>query len=224
MEFSEENVRIPFEQKQLDGVFTVPADVSAGFAAMVMTHGAGGDMHMAQLETLARVLARSGVLCLRFTCKGLNLAYRIRAYRAVVDYLKTHERYTPNSIFLGGRSMGARAAIAVGRLMCEVQEDVVQGLLCLSFPLHPPGQTHVHIQRSQDLCALSHTPVMFISGTADNMCEQKLLENVMKLMQCPTDIHWVRGAGHGLTVRGMTEESVLEEVNSHIIAWIKQHK
>nr|XP_055071814.1 testis-expressed protein 30 isoform X2 [Misgurnus anguillicaudatus] len=182
MEFSEENVRIPFEQKQLDGVFTVPADVSAGFAAVVMTHGAGGDLHMAQLEILARVLARSG------------------------------------------RSMGARAAIAVGRLMCEVQEDVVQGLLCLSFPLHPPGQTHMHIQRSQDLRALSHTPVMFISGTADNMCEQKLLENVMKLMQCPTAVHWVRGAGHGLTVKGRTEESVLEEVNSQIIAWIKQHK
>lgn len=71
-----------------------------------------------------------------------------------------------------GRSMGARAAVAVGRIMCAEQEDAVQGLLCLSFPLHPPGKTHTHIQRSQDLLALSHTPVLFVSGTADTMCEQ----------------------------------------------------
>ncbi|XP_057191895.1 testis-expressed protein 30 [Triplophysa rosa] len=224
MMFSEENVRIPFEQKQLDGVFTVPADVTALRAAVVMTHGAGGDMHISHLETMARALACSGVLCLRFTCKGLNLAYRIRAYRAAVDYLKAHERYTPNSIFLGGRSMGARAAVAVGRVMCAEQEDAVQGLLCLSFPLHPPGKTHTHIERSQDLRALSHTPVLFVSGTADTMCEQKLMENVIKLMQCPIAVHWVKGASHGLTVRGRTEESVSEEVNSQIITWILEHK
>lgn len=120
--------------------------------------------------------------------------------------------------------MGARAAVAVGQLMCAEQEDAVQGLLCLSFPLHPPGQTHTHIQRSQDLCALSHTPVLFVSGTADNMCEQELLENVIKLMKCPTAVHWVKGASHGLTVRGRTEVSVLEEVNSQIITWILEHK
>lgn len=74
-----------------------------------------------------------------------------------------------------GRSMGARAAVAVGRVMCAEHEDAVQGLLCLSFPLHPPGQTHTHIQRSQDLCALSRTPVLFVSGTADNMCEQVIM-------------------------------------------------
>ncbi|KAF4109119.1 hypothetical protein G5714_010192 [Onychostoma macrolepis] len=86
MEFSEENVRIPFEQKELDGVLTVPADVSAGHCtAVVLTHGAGGDMHTKQLESLARALARSGVLCLRFTCRALNFLYRIRAYSAVVE-------------------------------------------------------------------------------------------------------------------------------------------
>ncbi|XP_051997912.1 testis-expressed protein 30 [Xyrauchen texanus] len=224
MEFSEVKARIPFEQKQLDGVFTVPADVITGCSAVVLTHGAGGDMRVTQLETLARALACSGILCLRFTCKGLNLAYRIRAYSAAVDYLKSHERFTPNSIFLGGRSMGARAAVAVGQLKCVDQEDAVQGLLCLSFPLHPPGQTHTHIQRSKALRELSHTPVLFVSGTADNMCEQKLLENVVGVMECPTAIHWVKGANHGLKVQDRTEESVLEEVNSQIIAWILQHK
>lgn len=80
----QENVRIPFEQKELDGVFTVPADVTEERTAMVLTHGAGGDMHSKQLESLAHALARSGVLCLRFTCRAVNFPYRVRAYRAVV--------------------------------------------------------------------------------------------------------------------------------------------
>src|SRR4029434_6317441 len=45
-------------------------------------------------------------------------------------------------------------------------------MVCVSFPLHPPAQTHTHQQRSQDLRALSHQPVLFISGTADNMCKR----------------------------------------------------
>lgn len=80
----QENVRIPFEQKELDGVFSVPADVTAERTAVVLTHGAGGDMHIKQLESLARALACAGVLCLRFTCRAVNFVYRVRAYSAVV--------------------------------------------------------------------------------------------------------------------------------------------
>lgn len=68
--------------------------------------------------------------------------------------------------------MGARAAVALGRHLCVKEEINVHGLLCVSFPLHPPGQAHAHVKRSEDLRALSHIPVLFVSGTADNMCER----------------------------------------------------
>ena len=68
--------------------------------------------------------------------------------------------------------MGARAAVALGRQLCAAEEGAIQGLVCVSFPLHPPGQTHTHVKRSEDLRALSHVPVLFVSGTADNMCER----------------------------------------------------
>lgn len=77
-----------------------------------------------------------------------------------------------NTVCVPGRSMGARAAVALGRHLCVKEEVRVQGLLCVSFPLHPPGQTHAHVKRSEDLRALSHIPVLFVSGTADNMCQQ----------------------------------------------------
>nr|XP_021327866.1 testis-expressed protein 30 isoform X1 [Danio rerio]XP_021334631.1 testis-expressed protein 30 isoform X1 [Danio rerio] len=234
MEFSEEKVRIPFEQKELDGLFSVPDDVTAGIPAVVLTHGAGGDMRIKQLESLARALACAGVLCLRFTCKAINFVYRVRAYSAVVDYLKAHERFAPSSVFLGGRSMGARTAVAVCNQMCAVQKDAVQGVLCLSFPLNLPGKPQTYIERSKGLLELSGTPVLFISGTADNMCEQgicgvlkslkkKILQNIVDTMKSPSAVHWIKDANHGLTVRGRTEESVLEEVNPLIIEWVLKH-
>uniref|UniRef100_A0A8B9KT98 KANL3/Tex30 alpha/beta hydrolase-like domain-containing protein n=1 Tax=Astyanax mexicanus TaxID=7994 RepID=A0A8B9KT98_ASTMX len=219
---SEEKVKIPFGAKVLDGILTIP-EVNTVKTGVVLTHGAGGDMNLKALQSLASCTATSGILCLRFTCKGLNLTYRVRAFQAVVDYLKTLERFSLSHVFLAGRSMGARAAVALGRQLSAVDEDAVQGLVCVSFPLHPPGQTHTHVKRSEDLRALCHVPVLFVSGTADNMCEQKLLENVLKQMKSPSSVHWVEEANHGLAVKGRNEESVLEEVNSQIITWIQKH-
>lgn len=68
--------------------------------------------------------------------------------------------------------MGARAAVALGRLLSAKKEVNIKGLICVSFPLHPPGQSHAWVKRSEDLKALSHIPVLFVSGTADNMCKR----------------------------------------------------
>uniref|UniRef100_A0A671RNE9 KANL3/Tex30 alpha/beta hydrolase-like domain-containing protein n=1 Tax=Sinocyclocheilus anshuiensis TaxID=1608454 RepID=A0A671RNE9_9TELE len=110
--------------------------------------------------------------------------------------LKTHWKYAPNSLFLGGRSMGARSAVAVCKRICDRQKDAVQGVLCLSFPLNLPGKPQTYVERSHD-----------------NMCEQNLLQSIMHVMKSTSAVHWVKDANHGLTVCGRTEESVLEEVS-----------
>ncbi|KAM9486227.1 testis-expressed protein 30 isoform 2-T2 [Clarias gariepinus] len=208
MAVSEEKVSIPFGSKELQGALMVP-ETKCVQTALILTHGAGGDMNMKPLMSLARAVATSGLLCLRFTCKSLNLMHRVRAYEAAV--------------VCAGRSMGARAAVALGRHLSANEEVNIQGLFCVSFPLHPPGQTHAHIKRSEDLRALSHIPVLFVSGTSDNMCECQLLEHVVKQMKSPSLVHWVEGANHGLAVKGRTEESVQDEINSQIITWILKH-
>uniref|UniRef100_A0A672KY45 KANL3/Tex30 alpha/beta hydrolase-like domain-containing protein n=1 Tax=Sinocyclocheilus grahami TaxID=75366 RepID=A0A672KY45_SINGR len=145
------NVRIPFEQKELDSVFTVPADVSTE-----------GDLHFKQL---------------------------------VVNILKKYSLSLYVYMF-PGRSMGARSAVAVCKRICDRQKDAVQGVLCLSFPLNLPGKPQTNVERSHD-----------------NMCEQNLLQSIMHVMKSTSAVHWVKDANHGLTVRGRTEESVLEEVS-----------
>lgn len=69
--------------------------------------------------------------------------------------------------------MGCRAAAALARQLSDESEEAVRGVVCLSFPLHPPGQTHAHRQRGDDLRALpKHLSVLFVSGTEDTMCDR----------------------------------------------------
>lgn len=74
---------MPFAAKHLDAALCYPAPVRDAHTAVILTHGAGGDMNFKHLVSLARYLASGGVICLRFTCKALNLGYRVKAYRAV---------------------------------------------------------------------------------------------------------------------------------------------
>lgn len=68
---------------------------------------------------------------------------------------------------------GCRAAASLARQLSDESEAAVQGVICLSFPLHPPGQTHAHRQRSEDLRMLpEYMRVLFVSGTEDNMCDR----------------------------------------------------
>ncbi|XP_040005126.1 testis-expressed protein 30 [Xiphias gladius] len=223
-EFTEDPVKVPFGTRRLDAAVCAPASARDVHTAVVLTHGAGGDMNFKHLTSLARALASRGFLCLRFTCKGLNLGYRVRAYRAVWDYLKSLQRFTLKHIFVGGRSMGCRAAAALARQLSDQTEGSVQGVICLSFPLHPPGQTHAHRQRSGDLRGLpEHMPVLFVSGTEDNMCDKVLFDRMVTELKAQAEVFWLKGGSHGLAVRGRSEESVLDEVNLQVITWmIKQ--
>ncbi|KAM4731294.1 nucleolus and neural progenitor protein-like [Anableps anableps] len=221
--FNEELVKVPFGTKSLDAVLCVPASVNDVRTAVLLTHGTGGDMNFKHLVSLAHALTSDGFLCLRFTCKGLNLGYRVKAYNAVWDYLKTLKRFTLKNIFLGGRSMGSRAAAALARQLSNESEDAVQGVICLSFPLHPPGNTHIHHQRSEDLKMLPESVrVLFVSGTEDNMCNRDLFNEVLKDVKAEAEVFWLQGGSHGLTVKGRSEDSIMDEVNLKVLVWIKE--
>ncbi|XP_029386805.1 testis-expressed protein 30 [Echeneis naucrates] len=221
--FDEETVRVPFGPKSLQAAVCVPVSGTEVHTAVILTHGAGGDMNYKQLVSLAHALASVGFLSVRFTCKGLNLAYRVKAYRAVWDYMRSLQKFAIKHIFFGGRSMGCRAAAALARQLSDETEDAVQGVICLAFPLHPPGQTHSYCQRSEDLRGLPERMfVLFVSGTEDNMCDKVLFDRVVTEMKARAEVYWLKGGSHGLMVKGRLEESVLDEVNTKVIAWMRK--
>ncbi|XP_068121359.1 testis-expressed protein 30 [Hyperolius riggenbachi] len=217
-DFTEEKIKIPFVKKFLDAVLSVPKEHSGVLDSVILTHGAGGDMNLAHLVSLSGYLASNGLLCLRFTCKGLNLVYRTRAYKAVVTYLKSCEDYQIGGFFLAGRSMGSRAAACVMRTACEEDDSLVHGLICLSYPLHAPNAKGK--LRDEDILQITK-PTLFISGTKDNMCDKALLLKTIGKIKAPVKIHWIENANHGMSAKGTSQNDVMMEINEQTFSWIK---
>ncbi|XP_054830250.1 testis-expressed protein 30 [Eublepharis macularius] len=215
--YTEAQVKIPFGSKYLDAAFSIPEKILPH--AVILTHGASGDMNFSHLISLANYLVCHGFLCLRFTCKSLNLVYRTKAYKAVLEYLRSSSDYNISGVFLAGRSMGSRAATSLTRQADQDNDSFIQGLICLSYPLHRPKlQSKL---RDEDLFFIK-SPVLFVSGSADEMCDKKLLEGVAMKMKAPQEIYWIEKANHSMAVKGRTTEDVLLEINIQVLSWIKE--
>jgi predicted alpha/beta-hydrolase family hydrolase len=79
------------------------------------------------------------------------------AWIAVVERLKAKElKGLP--LVCGGRSAGARVACRTSA------ETAAVGVLCLAFPLHPPGRPEA--SRQDELDAVS-VPVLIVQGASD---------------------------------------------------------
>jgi hypothetical protein len=95
-------------------------------------------------------------------------------------------------------------------MLAASQPDVTEGLLLLSYPLHPPKQpTELRTTHFPNL----HTPALFVRGSRDGFGTYSEMEEALKLIPARTEILGVGGAGHELlTKRNLQElpESVVQ--------------
>ena len=97
-------------------------------------------------------------------------------------------------VILGGQSYGGRQAS-----MLLAEEPVADGLLLLSYPLHPPGKPDQ--LRTEHLPRLE-VPVLFVEGTRDPFGSIEEIQAARKLISAKTDLLIVEGAGHDLGFKG----------------------
>ena len=180
---------------------------SDGF--LVLTHGAGGNCNAQLLVALAEKSAASGLSVLR-----CDLPYRQRRPRGAPSPsdAKTdqaglrravtlmNERFT-GPAFLGGSSYGGRQA----SMLVASEPALVEGLLLLSYPLHPPGRpTQLRTAHFSSL----RTPVLFVTGTKDAFGSIAELEAAIKLIPVRKKLVPIDGAPHGLSQKGKLDEVV----------------
>jgi predicted alpha/beta-hydrolase family hydrolase len=134
--------------------------------ALVLGHGAGGGVTAPDL-----VAARDAALEEHFSVALVEQPYRVAGRRspppaahldtawvAVVDALRT-DQLKGLSVIVGGRSMG-------GRVACRtVEETGAVAVLCLAFPLEPPGRKTPQ-NRLPELEAVT-MPVLVVQGERD---------------------------------------------------------
>jgi predicted alpha/beta-hydrolase family hydrolase len=116
--------------------------------------------------------------------------------------------------------MGARVAAEIASTLDQHNKNFIIGVLCLSYPLHPPQKTTE--QRLSSILPL-RIPTLFLSGTKDSMCRQELMECALKRLNCDWSIHWVQGGDHGLMVKGkdngQTYKGVLQDLCDTVLLW-----
>lgn len=185
---------------ELPGILHAPEGAAVG--ALVLTHGAGGSRDTPLLCALADRLAGEGVAVLR-----CNLAFRAlrpkgppRPGDAARDRAGLKEaalalrRRVPGRMVLGGHSYGGRQS----SMLLADEPELADGLLLLSYPLHPPGRPAelrtAHLPRLK-------TKTLLVSGTADPFGTPEELERARALVPAPTTLVLREGAGHDLLAR-----------------------
>jgi predicted alpha/beta-hydrolase family hydrolase len=107
-------------------------------------------------------------------------------------------------VFLGGHSYGGRQS----SMLAASAPDLVEGLLLLAYPLHPPRKPQQF--RTQHFPQL-RTPTLFVHGTRDPFGSEEEFKDAVRNIPARTDLLFLTGAGHDLKV-GKTQPALAGEV------------
>jgi hypothetical protein len=189
----------------------------------VLAHGAGAGMRHASMQAIADAFERRGIATLRFDFPYMS-AGRSRvdspdvATQAIAEAYAAAAERTKLPIWLGGHSFG-------GRMSTHAVVDravPAAGLILCSFPLHMPGKPDT--KRAQHLKSIGK-PLLFLSGTRDDLAERTLLEPLVASLPNAT-LHWLDTADHGYRVlkrsRARTD-SVFDEMAEVARAFVDSH-
>ena len=209
--------RVPVGDSLTSAEFDAGSDSGVVF---VCGHGAGGNMSDRAMLRVTGELVRRGLSVVRF-----NFLYKEHrsgrpdpmpllksCYAAVVAHVR--EQLQPETLIIGGRSMGGRTAS-----MLAAEGFECAGLLLLAYPLHPDGKPEQ--LRDAHLPAL-RVPVLCFNGTRDTMCTRELMDRAIAKVNTTWQMHWLEGADHSFHVlkrSGRTDAEVLSEVGTVTAEW-----
>jgi predicted alpha/beta-hydrolase family hydrolase len=178
-------------------------------------------MRHATLEAIAEALADVEIATLRYnfpyaehgTGRDSQAVCTATVRSAVAAATKAAPRLP---LLAGGHSFGGRMTSTAA---AEAPLDGVRGLVFFSFPLHQPGRPET--KRADHLAAVT-LPMLFLSGTRDELAEMNLLKPVCLQLGSRAMLHTVDTADHGYKVlkRSRTsDEDVFVEMARVVRAW-----
>ena len=173
---------------------------------LVLGHGASTNMRHTTLQTIAERLADVGIATFRY-----NFPYSERGtgrnsqevctatVRSAVAAASAAAADLP--LLAGGHSFGGRMTSTAAS---ESPLEGVCGIVFFSFPLHQPGKPDS--KRASHLSAVT-VPMLFLSGTRDELADLDLLRPVCKKLGKSATLHLLDTADHGYRVLKRTRKS-----------------
>ena len=157
-----------FEVETPHGQARVELDADDPGRVVVLGHGAGGGIEAPDLTAAAGVVRDAGL-----SVALVEQPYRVAgrrapaparqldaAWTAVIDELRARG-LAREALITGGRSLAARVA-------CRTAEDTgATAVLCLAFPLHPPGRGDDPAKSRQPELDAVTVPTLVVQGRSD---------------------------------------------------------
>jgi uncharacterized protein len=206
------------EKGEVSALLIRPAEASH---LLVLGHGASTNMRHATLQTIAERMAEAGVATLRYNFpymeygKGRDSQEVCTAtVRSAIAAARGAAPDLP--LLAGGHSFGGRMTSTAAS---ESPLDGIRGLVFFAFPLHQPGKPDT--KRADHLSAVT-VPMLFLSGTRDELANPDLLQSVCKKLGKRATLHSLETADHGFRIlkrSRKSEEDVFVEMARIVREW-----
>ncbi len=181
---------LPGEAGRIEALLEEP-DQDEPVEAAVVCHPHpqfGGTMHNKVVYRLARGLRRAGCVVLRFNYRGVNLSEGVydegigETDDARVAMRELQTRYPHLPLMAAGFSFGSRVALRLSS-----QESLLKRVFAVGFPTRIPNREYVyHVD----------IPKVFIQSLVDEFGPREEMEEFIKTVPEPKEIHWIQGADH----------------------------
>jgi uncharacterized protein len=211
------------EKGEVSALLVRPGDASH---LLVLGHGASTNMRHATLQTIAERMAEAGIATFRYNFpymehgKGRDSQEVCTAtVRSAVAAARGAALDLP--LLAGGHSFGGRMTSTAAS---ESPLAGVHGLVFFAFPLHQPGKPDT--KRAEHLSAVT-VPMLFLSGTRDELADLELLRPVCKNLGKRATLHLLDTSDHGfrtLKRSRKSEEDVFVEMARIVREWASRLK
>ena len=200
---------------------------------LVLAHGAGAGQGHPFMTAIARGLADRGVDVVTFDFPYMQQRRRApdrppvlegafrNAIAAARDLAGGDKR-----LFIGGKSMGGRIATHLAADTADTSvRPLLRGVVCLGYPLHPPGKPEQ--PRTAHLPSIA-APVLIVQGERDTFGTPSELAPVVATMNTDVTLHVIEGGDHSLNVTrsGRKESASGSEKYARVIEliadWMKK--
>jgi len=190
---------------------------------LVLGHGASSNMRTPLLTKLADRLAAVGIATFRYNFPYSENRTGRNSNATCVETIRSAaaaaRKAAPDlTLLAGGHSFSGRMT---SHAQAEQPLDSVKGIVFFSFPLHPAGRPG--IERAEHLKQVE-IPMLFLSGTRDDLGHLDLLEPVVKDLGDLATLHLLDTADHSFKVQKTKREStedVFDEIGRVVGSWAR---
>jgi uncharacterized protein len=190
---------------------------------LVLGHGASTTMRHVTLQTIAERLAEVGIATFRYNFPYSENGTARNSTATCVETIRNavraaHEATPDLTLLAGGHSFGGRMTTTA---QSEEPLENVNGLVLFSFPLYLPGRPDT--KRAEHIANIK-VPMLFLSGTRDELASLDLLQPTIKKLGKNAELHLLDTANHSYKILKKTrqsEEDVFVEMARTVREWTK---